>query len=169
METTKHHYRKVFKSDHLGVADLEDLIEEGKVLVFTIKEVKQEMNVMVAGKKGNFNIAYFNEQIKPLVLNAGNSKIIKSFCFNSPFVEDWKNVPIELTIDQNVKFGKDVVSGVRIRPTQPKVKVKSIFVDANFKSAHEKGATIEMIKKVYEITPEMESKYLEYGKSNPKD
>lgn len=47
---TKTHYRKVFKSDHLGIADLEDFIEE-KSLIFTIKEVKQELNVAVAGKK----------------------------------------------------------------------------------------------------------------------
>ncbi len=41
-ENDKTHYRKVFKSDHLGVADLEEYIEEGKSLNFTIKEVKQE-------------------------------------------------------------------------------------------------------------------------------
>ena len=68
----KNHYRKVFKSDHLGVADLEDLIEQKKPLIFTIKEVKQEWGVPVAGKKGNHNIAYFVEPIKPLVVNAGN-------------------------------------------------------------------------------------------------
>ena len=55
----KNHYRKVFKSDHLGVADLEDLIEQKKPLIFTIKQVKQEWGVSVAGKKGNHNIAYF--------------------------------------------------------------------------------------------------------------
>ncbi len=33
------------------------------------------MTLLLQEKKGNFNIAYFNENIKPLVLNAGNSKI----------------------------------------------------------------------------------------------
>ena len=98
----KHHYRKVFKSDHLGIADLEDFIEEKKPLIFTIKHVKQEMNVSVAGKKGNFNIAYFVENIKPLVLNATNSKTVKVFAGGSPFVEDWNNIIIELYIDDNV-------------------------------------------------------------------
>ena len=52
METEKkHHYRNVFKSDHLGSADLEDLIEQGHNLNFTIKEVRQELGVKVAGKK----------------------------------------------------------------------------------------------------------------------
>ena len=75
---TKTHYRKVFKSDHLGVADLEDFIEEKKPLIFTIKEVKQEFDTIVAGKKINANIAYFVEKIKPMVLNSTNTKILKS-------------------------------------------------------------------------------------------
>lgn len=74
---TKTHYRKVFKSDHLSVADLEDFIEAKRPLIFTIREVKQEIGVTVAGRKINANIAYFVEDIKPLVLNATNSKIVK--------------------------------------------------------------------------------------------
>jgi len=116
----KNHYRKVFKSDHLGIADLEDFIEEGKKLVFTIKDVKQEYNTLVAGRKINANIAYFKEDIKPMVLNATNSKVIKSFIKDkSPFVEDWKNITIELYIDSSVKMKGEIVGGVRIRPKQP--------------------------------------------------
>lgn len=122
----KTHYRKVFKSDHLGVADLEDYIEEKKRLVFTIKEVKQEIGVQVAGHKGNFNIAYFNEAIKPLVLNAGNSRIVKAFNHNSPFVEDWGGTVVELYIDSGVKMKGEVVGGVRIRQVQPKVEVPEL-------------------------------------------
>ena len=39
--STKQLYRAVFKSDHLGVADLEEFMEQGRKLVFTVKEVKQ--------------------------------------------------------------------------------------------------------------------------------
>lgn len=60
---SKTHYRKVFKSDHLGSADLEEFLEDGKKLVFTIKEVKQEIGATVAGKKINANIAYFVEKL----------------------------------------------------------------------------------------------------------
>ena len=118
-KTEKHHYRRVFKSDHLGSADLEDFIEEKKSLVFNIREVKQEIGVSVAGKKGNFNIAYFVEPIKPLVLNATNSKVVKMFAGGSPFVEDWKNIPVELYIDENVKMKGETVGGIRIRLTKP--------------------------------------------------
>ena len=43
----KHHYRNVFKSDHLGSADLEDLIEKGHNLCFTIKEVKANSTLLI--------------------------------------------------------------------------------------------------------------------------
>ena len=165
MSNNKTHFRKVFKSDHLGIADLEDILEANKPLIFTIREVKQEYNVNVAGTRGNFNIAYFVEPIKPLVLNATNSKVVKSFANNSPFVEDWKNIPVELYIDENVKMKGMVVGGVRIRQTKPQPKVKPIFTEANFEKAKKAKATIEQIKSAYSITSEMEQKYITYAKA----
>ena len=153
------HYRKVFKSDHLGVADLEEMIEEGKPLIFTISEVKQEWDVVVAGRKGNHNIAYFKEDIKPLVVNSINSKVIKSFAKGSPFVEDWKDLTLELFVDSTVKMKGETVGGVRIRSVQPKVKVKKTFTGANFEAAKTQGFTIEQIKQYYDVTPEMETKF----------
>lgn len=114
MSESKTHYRKVFKSDHLGSADLEEMIEEGKSLVFTIKEVRQEKGTRVAGKKIDANIAYFNEKIKPLVLNATNSKALKLIS-QSPFIEDWTGVSVELYVQSDIRFGNDVVDGVRLK------------------------------------------------------
>ena len=118
MTDHKTHYRKAFKSDHLGQADLEDFQEEGRRLIFTIANVKQETNVAVAGRKGNFNIAYFKEKIKPLVLNATNSKIMKGFA-GSPFIEDWNDIPVQLYIDPSVKMKGEIVGGVRIHTERP--------------------------------------------------
>jgi hypothetical protein len=118
----KTHYRKVFKSDHLGVADLEDLMESKSRMIFTIKQVRQEIGVRVAGKKGNFNIAYFEEGIKPLVLNATNSKVMKNLCGGSSFVEDWAGIQVLLYIDPNASFGGEKTGGVRINPNPVKQK-----------------------------------------------
>jgi hypothetical protein len=117
---SKTHYRKVYKSDHLGIADLEDYMEAGSNLVFTIKCVRQEFNVSVAGRKGNFNIAYFFEKVKPLVLNATNAKTLSNLCGGTKFVEDWANVPVQLYIDPSVKMKGEIVGGVRISPQLPK-------------------------------------------------
>ena len=157
----KHHYRNVFKSDHLSSADLEDLIEKGSNLIFTIKYAKQELGVKVAGKKVDANIAYFVEPIKPLVVNATNGKIIKGFT-GSSFVEDWNNVLVELYIDENVKsVSGGITQGVRIRPVQPKIS-KPIFTEELFEKAKNAKADIEKIKKTYSVSPEVEQKYNAY-------
>lgn len=160
----KTHYRKVFKSDHLGVADLEDLLEAGKSLVFTIKEVKQEMGVMVAGRKGNHNIAYFKEGIKPLVLNATNSKIVKGFCNGSPFVEDWKDVVIGLYIDPNVKMKGEVVGGVRINPNQPQQKTELLPADTkrweSAKAAYKRDKNLDKVLARATLTPENQARLI---------
>ncbi len=117
--SNKHHYRKVFQSDHLGVPDLEEMIEDKKPLVFTITHVKQELKTKVAGRKIDANIAYFKENIKPMVLNATNCKVVKSLAGGSSFVEDWENVQIELYIDASVKMKGEIVGGLRIKKEAP--------------------------------------------------
>jgi hypothetical protein len=160
-------YRKVYKSDHLGVVDLEEMLEQGKSLIFTIKEVKQHLGFSVAGNKGDFNIAYFVENIKPMVLNAGNAGIVRGFTPEKSIDTDkWNNIPIELYIDATTKYKGQVVGGIKIKPLQPKLapKEKPIFTTANFESAKTAKATIEQIKTKYTLTPEMEKQYLTYAK-----
>lgn len=157
-------WRKVYKSDHLGAIDLDDLMSQGASLIFTIKEVKQEFGAKVAGKKGDFNIAYFKENIKPLVLNATNARIIRGFA-SSGDVENWVNIPVELYVDRNVKsVGGGITEGVRIKPIQPKINVKQkpLFISDKFESCHSKGVTVEQIKDVYELSPELEQQYINY-------
>ena len=119
----KTHYREVHKSDHLSSADLEEMTEKSIPLIFTIKEVRKEIDAKVAGKKINANIAYFTDsKIKPLVLNVTNSKVLRSFAKNSPFIQDWAGLTIELYVDTNVKMKGDIVEGVRIKPQRPTIK-----------------------------------------------
>ena len=135
-ENEKTHYRKVFKSDHLGQADIEDLQENGSDLIFTIANVKQELNAKVAGRKINANIAYFIEDIKPMVLNATNSKVLSKFT-GSNFVEDWTNLLVKLYIDSNVKMKGETVGGLRIDNRRPQRKPSSITPETtkNWKKA----------------------------------
>jgi hypothetical protein len=159
---SKTNYRNVYKSDFLGSVDIEEMIDKGTRLVFTITEVKQLMNTTVAGKKGDFNIAYFKEGIKPLVLNSTNAKTLKNLSGGSIYVENWKNVPVELYIDPSVKMKGEVVGGVRIKPTSPVIE-KPVFSEANFEKAKAANASVDKIKAVYSLSPQMEAKYLEYA------
>lgn len=165
---SKTHYRKVFKSDHLGVADLEDLIEAGSNLNFTISCVKQEFKVRVAGKKGDFNIAYFAEGIKPLVLNATNSKTLKKIT-GSSFVEDWQNLYINLYIDPSASIGGQTVGGVRINPNLPaREKPPLTKENANqwesAKAAYLRDGNLNKVKARVSISPELESQLIEEAK-----
>lgn len=147
--SNKTHYRKVFKSDHLGQADLEDLIEEGSNLVFMVSHVKQEIGATVAGRKGNYNIAYFKEKIKPLVINATNSKIMKKFADGSPFVEDWLNIPVKLYIDPSVKMKGETVGGVRISPEKPRISKAELLPNTkawwNAVAAYKRDGTLDKV------------------------
>ena len=150
MSENKNHYRKVYKSDHLGQADIEDLTENGSNLIFTIKHVKQELGVAVAGRKGNHNIAYFNEDIKPMVLNATNAKIVRGFANGSAFVEDWNNIPVQLYIDPNVRMKGETVGGVRINPTPVQVGKTEITPDnakmwENAKTAYKRDGNLSKV------------------------
>ncbi len=160
---SKTHYRKVFKSDHLGVADLEEMIEEGRVnLIFTIKEVKQEVGVTVAGRKGDHNIAYFKENIKPLVLNATNSKRVRSFNNGSVWVEDWSDTLIELYCDYEVKMKGEKVGGVRIKTKQPttskpkKQPINNVRLKTAITSINSGEYTIEKLKAKFDLTEDQE-------------
>lgn len=111
----KKHYSKVYKSDYLSSEDLKSYQEmyPDSNMVFVIKDVKQFDQVSVAGRNIAANIVYFEENIKPLVLNKTNALVLRKFA-NSGFISEWKGLAIKLYIDSKVKFGKEVVSGVRI-------------------------------------------------------
>lgn len=159
----KTHYRKVFKSDHLGVADLEDMQDSGTPLVFTITHVRQELGVMVAGRKGNHNIAYFKENIKPLVLNATNSKVMKGLSGGSSFVEDWVEIPVSLYIDPSAKLKGEVVGGVRISPNRPRLEKKEITPNnkslwVNAKNAYKRDGNFKAVLAKANISIENQTK-----------
>lgn len=167
---TKTDWRQFRKSTHLASADLEALETQGKALIFTIKEVKYQQGVDVSGTKMDGIFCYFIEDIKPLKLNSTNNKILAGFAKKDGLVggechviENWKGMRVEFYVDHNVKMMGATTDGIRIKPIQPKEKVKRDFTESNFEAAKKANATIELIKKSYSITPEMEQKYLAHG------
>ena len=72
MSGNKTHWKKAFKSDYLSSSDIDD----GN-LILTIKNVKYEECKTQSGTKF-CNVAHFVESgVKPMILNVGNSKIVK--------------------------------------------------------------------------------------------
>jgi hypothetical protein len=156
-QQSKTHYRKVFKSDHLGQADIEDFKEAGSNLIFTVSHVNQEIGAKVAGKKIDANIAYFVESIKPLVLNATNSATMKKLT-GSAFIEDWQNVVIHIYIEPNVKMKGETVGGLRISHLKPKI-AKPLLTKDNItmwnhaKTAYKQDGNFIRVFKRADMTP----------------
>lgn len=142
-------YRKVYKSDHLGVVDLEELVEQNMPLIFTIKCVKQEIGAVVAGNKGNFNIAYFNEPIKPLVLNSTNASTVRKLGNFGTDTDTWLNIPVELYIDASVKMKGQIVGGVRIKQISPRI--QKPISDTNAITTLDKSTTLDELKSNWEL------------------
>lgn len=156
-EEQKTHYRNVFKSDHLGRADIEDFVEMGSDLIFTISHVNQERGAKVAGKKIDANIAYFKESIKPLVLNATNSGTLRVLT-GSCFVEKWKDVTIQLYVDETTKLKGEVVGGVRISPkkiraAKPVITKETTKQWENAKNAYIRDGNFNAVLKRADISP----------------
>ncbi len=121
----KTHYRKAFDSPYLSSADIVQPTS------LTISHVLLEPD-KTKKTKDRFNTAYFVEQelrkgekLKPMVLNATNSKMIKKIT-GSPFLDDWKNIPVSIYVLDNIKFGRDIVEGLRISPQQQKRRINVV-------------------------------------------
>jgi hypothetical protein len=120
----KTHYRKAFNSPYLSSADIVE------PTVLTVARVALEPD-QTKKTKDVFNTAYFvekeirpGEKLKPMILNASNSKTMSGIT-GSAFIDDWQNVRVTVYVDPNVRFGKDIVSGLVISPNVPEKKYLS--------------------------------------------
>jgi len=121
-DAAKTHYRKAFDSPYLSSADIVE------PTVLTVKYVALEKD-RTKKTPELFNTAHFvekelrpGEKLKPMILNATNSKTMKSIT-GSAFIDDWNDVRVTVYVDPNVKFGKESVEGLRISPKQPSRRV----------------------------------------------
>lgn len=117
---SKTHFKKAFNSPYLSSADVVGH------MTFTIARVALEAD-KTKKTKDLFNTAYFaereirpGEKLKPMILNVTNSKTLKALT-GSPFIEDWQGVRVTIYVDSNVKFGREVMEGLRISPKAPTV------------------------------------------------
>ncbi|MGR3218939.1 MAG: hypothetical protein ACUZ8H_03855 [Candidatus Anammoxibacter sp.] len=154
----KTHYRKAFNSPYLSSADITEPTN------LTIKHVKLEPDKSKR-TKDVFNTVYFveknirdGEPLKPMILNAHNSKIMK-LIGNSAFIDDWNDLAITVYVDSNVRFGRDTVEGLRISPTQPKtrqeLKQGTIQWD-NAIVAYKRDGNLEAVRQRVNVSTESE-------------
>ena len=124
----KTHYRKAFNSPYLSSADIIGPTD------LTISHVTLKGDESKKSKDV-FNTAYFvekelrkGEKLKPMILNATNSKTLYTLT-GSHFLEDWQNVRVRIYVQDNIRFGRDTVEGLRIdhRPPEPLINNDNIL------------------------------------------
>lgn len=108
------HWKTQFNYDYLGAYSLPD----GKDIILTIRETKKEQVVGASGKKEECFVAYFFENVKPMILNRTNCKTLTKI-FKNPNFESWINKQIQIGAVLVDAFGEKVDS-LRIRPFLPK-------------------------------------------------
>ncbi len=158
----KTHFKKAFNSPYLSSADIVG------PTTLTIARVTLEVD-RTKKTKDLFNTAYFaereirpGEKLKPMILNVTNSKTLKSLT-NSPFIEDWQGVKVTIYVDSNVKFGREVMEGLRISPKAPVVAYltpDNAKAWGNAKAAYTRDGSLDAVKARVSITPEHEAQLI---------
>jgi DNA-directed RNA polymerase subunit RPC12/RpoP len=108
------HWKKLTNPDYLGAYAL----EPNQDLVVTIKSVSNELVTGPDGKQETCSVIRFAENVKPMVLNATNSKTITKL-FKTPYIEEWTGRKIQLYVQKGVKAFGEIVDALRIRPFLP--------------------------------------------------
>ncbi len=107
------HWKKLTNPDYLGAYAL----QPGEELILTIKSVSNEVVTGTDGKKETCSVMRFEENVKPMVLNATNSKTITKL-FKTPYIEEWIGKQIQIYAEKVKAFG-EVVDALRIRSFIP--------------------------------------------------
>jgi hypothetical protein len=117
----KTHYRKAFDSPYLSSADI---VEPTTLTIVRVTLEKDKTKKT----QDAFNTAYFTEaelrpgeKLKPMILNATNSKTLR-YLADSPYIDDWRDVKVTIYVDNNIRFGRETVEGLRISPVAPTAK-----------------------------------------------
>ena len=132
----KTHWKKEFNYEYMGSYSLPD----GKDIVLTIKETKREQVIGQNGKKEDCFVCYFNESDKPMILNRTNCKTITKI-HNTPYIEDWKGLQVQLGVDKVNAFGESVdalrIRNIKPKPLKPLNYSEQIAALRNCKTLHE--------------------------------
>lgn len=161
---TKTHWKKLHNPNYLGAYSL----EPGKDMVLTIKEVKKEV-VQNGNSKEECSVCYFQEGVKPMILNVTNSKQIEKL-YSTPYIEEWKGKRVQIYAAQVNAFG-ETVDALRIRPKVPTLNTKEELKPGHknwdrVKNAIAEGnTTIAAMLKRFEISEVNQEKLLQDEKA----
>lgn len=110
----KTHWKKLHNPNYFGCY----CFKGDEDIILTVKNVAKETVKDDKGRDSECMVINFVENIKPFICNKTNAKMIEKL-YGTPFIEDWGGHKLQFYADRNVRFGRDKVEGVRIRPFKP--------------------------------------------------
>ena len=139
---TQTHWKRLTNPDYLGAYSL----EPGNDMTLTIKSVVREMVTGTDGKKEECTIIKFAEQVKPMICNNTNAKMIEKI-YKTPYIEEWSGRAIQIYVEHGIKVGRETTDGLRIRPIIPKqsAPVVPVCTDCNAEIKEHQGASGQAI------------------------
>lgn len=104
------HWKVLTNPDYIGAY----AFQPGQEITATISTVKREIVTSPDGKKEECPVVHFAERdIKPLILNATNGKMI-THVLETPYIDNWVGKKIVMGVDKVRAFGA-LVDAVRVR------------------------------------------------------
>ncbi len=118
---------KYRKATHLAGVDVDAIVTEKGSCIVTIKEAYYAKGVDVSGNKTDGYFLEFTEDLKPMVVNSTNRKVISNIVktlkqctpAESRNISNWVGLQIELYFDPNVKMMGQMMGGIRVKPQSP--------------------------------------------------
>lgn len=107
------HWKKLTNPEYLGAY----AFDPGEEKIVTIDHIAEEGVIGPDGKRELCTVAYFTENIKPLILNATNCKAITRL-YKTPYIEQWQGKQIILRVQPVKAFG-ETVEAIRVKPERP--------------------------------------------------
>ena len=158
---------KYRKSTHIAGVDVEAIIDDKGKCVLTIKDAFYQKGVDVSGNKTDGYFLEFAEDVKPMVVNSTNRKVIANLVqkqtnctpSESRKIDRWVGMQIELIFDPTVKMMGQVTGGIKVKPMPVVKQLKPMPSDKlqdAVNSVKDGKYTLEQIKKTYALTPEQE-------------
>ena len=114
------HWKSLQNNDYIGAY----AFQPGEEKTVTISTVGVETVMGAEGRKEDCTVVHFVGDVKPLILNATNSKMIQKV-LQTPYIEDWAGKSIVLGVETVAAFGERV-EAVRVKKKQP---VQSVCTD----------------------------------------
>jgi len=142
----KTHWKKLDNPNYLGAYSLLGVTDSMQLTInkVVVEEVKNSQG------SDTCKIAYFKEDVKPMILNTVNCKAIED-TYDTPFIEDWSDKKITVYVKKIKAFGEKM-DALRVRPPVTKKSINNERFSKSLQAIKNGQYTKEKLIEQFELT-----------------